>query len=443
LSNVKHVIFYIHAWHHTQNIAPIIHELDRQNVGYNIITFIAKDDNYPRVEQLFPGKKVEVFAESRAFQIGEKLRSTGRLGQAVWLIGALLWLTTYFGLKRPSRLVVSEDVTLWSGLCARAARFWRIKCVHLPAENVHFVEGWLYERAREGQIVREGWLSKLTQRLYPVNVQTYQGKLLYWYSSLRVLASYPLGLLPLTPWVRGANHMDAVAVNSQVQFEENTRYGLDAAQQTVTGFPMHDQLVECLRQRELIKTQILGELGLPTDKKVCLIIGTAPRFVWAEAELPGAYAAHRDLLRALHDRLGEDYAILVKVHPREDRDTFIKRIGDSECASFIKTEFSVYQLLAVSDIVLMFLSSTVIASLALDIPIIAYGIYKLAGMEDFYKQYPSVDLAYSLDEINAVLDKIDDPDYIASVRSRRAADREKYGIFDGKNTERVVELILR
>jgi hypothetical protein len=402
-----------------QNIAPIMQQLERRKVDYNIITFIPKDDNYPRVEQLFPNNTVKVFAESRAFKLGDKLGSTSRVGQALWLIGALVWLTGYFAVKRPSRLVVSEDVTLWSGLCARAARFCRIKCIHLPAENVHFVEGWLYERDREGQIVRDGWLSKLAQRLYPVNVQPYQDKLLYWYSPLRVLASYPLGLLPLTPWVRGANNMDAVAVNSDVQFAENTRYGLDAARQTVTGFPMHDELVECLRQHEMIKAHVLSQLGLPTDKKVCLIVGTAPRFLWKEDELPAAYEAHGDLLRALHDRLGEEYAILVKVHPREDRETFMKRVGDGACASFIKTEFSVYELLAVSDVVLMFLSSTVIASLALDIPIIAYGMNKLPGMADFYKQYPSVDLAYSLDEINGILDKMTDSDYIADVKRRR------------------------
>ena len=75
----KHITFYIHAWHHVQNIAPIMQQLERRKVGYNIITFIPKDDNYPRVEQLFPNNTVKVFAESRAFKLGDKLGSTSRV----------------------------------------------------------------------------------------------------------------------------------------------------------------------------------------------------------------------------------------------------------------------------------------------------------------------------------------------------------------------------
>jgi hypothetical protein len=434
------IFFYIHAWHHAQNIELIVRQLEQRGIRYQILTFIPRDDNFARVQQLFPAESVALLAGSRAFRLGERLNRLGRLGKLIGLLWSFMWVLAYLVRHRPSRLVVSEDVTLWSNLLVRAARIGRIASIHLPAENIHFVEGWLYERQRTGKIVPDhpGWMQRMAHRLYPVNVQHYQGKALYWYSPSRVIASYFLGLLPETPWVRGSNHINRVAVNSRVQLEENVRYGLDAARQTITGFPMHDQLVECLRQREAVKARIL-----PTRRNMCLIVGTAPRYLWTEAELPAAYHAHSELLCALREALGDDYGVVFKVHPREDREAFIQKIGGDEETTFIKTEFSVYELLAASDVILMFPSSTVIAALALDVPVLAYGIHNLPGLADFYNPYSSIDLVYSLDDIRHALQKIADPTVQEDLKRRRTADREQYGMFDGNNTQRVVELILR
>lgn len=449
------IFCYIHAWHHAQNIELIIREVERRGVRYRILTFVPRDDNAPRVAQLFP--RVEVFAESRAFQTGEKLNQFGRPGKVLGLLWLFLWVLIYLAWQRPARLVVSEDVTLWSGVLVRAARLCRITTIHLPAENIHFVDGWLYERHRQGKIVatHPRVLQRLAHWLYPVNIQPHEGKLVYWYAPGRILGSYLLGLLPKTPWVRGSNHIDRVAVNSRVQFDENTRYGLDAARQTITGFPMHDQLAACLRDRTAIKTRILAHLeasspplhcmerGQGGEDKICLIVGTAPRYLWSEADLPAAYAAHSNLLRTLRQTLGDDCHILFKIHPREDREAFIERIGDSHGAFFLKTEFSVYELLAASDVVIMFLSSTVIAAFALDVPVLAYGIHSLPGMHDFYDRYPSIDQVYSLGEIRDLLANMDDPAYLADLQRRRTQDRAHYGMFDGDNTRRLVELILK
>lgn len=240
------VFFYAHGWHHLQNIEPVIRELERRQVGYKALIFAPRDDNYPRVEQLFPREKVEIFAESRAFRIGEKLSSVGKPGKLLGLLWSFLWLAVYLGWRRPACVAVTEDITLWSNLTTRAAKLWGIRCIHMPVENIQFAEQRMGTRLRLGRVLpeRPSWLQKLAHHLYPVNVQQYQGKLLYWYSPYRVLASYPLGLLPGSPWIRGSNTIDRVAVNSRVQLEENARYGLDAGRQTVTGFPMHDQLIE-------------------------------------------------------------------------------------------------------------------------------------------------------------------------------------------------------
>lgn len=440
------IFFYIHAWHHAQNIEPVIRQLESQGVGYRILTFIPRDENSPRVEQLFSQSSIEIFAESRAFRLGERLNALGKPGKLLGLLWSFLWLLFYFARQPPSRLVVTEDLTLWSNLTIRAARVFRIKCVHLPAENIHFVEDRMGTLVRYGKIVPEnpGWAQRLAHRLYPVNVQPYQGHVLYWYGAYRLIASYFMGLLPRTPWVRGSNYIDRVAVNSRVQLEENARYGLDATYQTITGFPMHDQLVSCLRQRETIITRILEQLSLSPDKQICLLIGTAPRYLWTEDELPQAYVAHGEMLRALHETLGDGWQILVKVHPREDQEAFVEKIGAQGTGyiSFLKTEFSVYELMAAADMVIMFKSSTVIAAFALDVPVLAYGIYNLPGMPDFYDRYPSIDQVYSLDEIRAQIGKLHDPAYREDLKHRRAQDRTKYGMFDGKNSQRVIELIL-
>jgi len=205
---------------------------------------------------------------------------------------------------------------------------------------------------------------------------------------------------------------------------------------------MHDQLIDCLRQRDSIKRRVMDQFGLPDDRKVCLVVGTHTTVLWTDEQLPAVFQAHAELFAALAEALGDDYVILFKVHPWQDVEDFMRKVGGGKPAIFLKNEFSVYELLAVSDALLMFKSSTVIASLALDIPVLAYGICNLPGMPEFYNRYTSVEQVYSLGDIRAVLEKLDDPAFREDMKRRRAADREQFGMFDGNNTQRVVELIL-
>jgi hypothetical protein len=438
------VYFYAHGWHHLLNIEPVIRELERRGVGYKAIMFAPKDDNFGRVEQVFPRENIEVLAETGALRSREWLASLGKPGKLLDLIWSFLWLALFIGRGRPTCVAVTEDVTLGSSLITRAAKLWGIRCVHLPVENIQFAAHRMSYQLHTGRILPEhpNWLQKLAHHLYPINVQPYEGKRVYRYSPYRILASYPLGLLPGSPWIRGSNHLDRVAVNSRVQLEENARYGLDAGRQCVTGFPMHDQLIGHIRQREAIKSRMMAQLGLPGDKKVCLVVGTNPPVLWTAEQLPHAYQAHGELIATLDEELGDHYAILFKVHPWQDEAEFIQKLGGGKPAVFVKNEFSVYELLAASDLILMFKSSTVIAALALEAPVLAYGIYNLAGMPEFYNRYTSVDQVYSLDDIRRVLRTVDDPEYREDLKRRREADREQFGMFDGHNTQRMVELIL-
>jgi hypothetical protein len=63
-------------------------------------------------------------------------------------------------------------------------------------------------------------------------------------------------------------------------------------------------------------------------------------------------------------------------------------------------------------------------------------------MPEFYNRYTSVEQVYSLDDIRQTLRKLDDPGFGEDLKRRRAADREQFGMFDGDNTRRVVELIV-
>lgn len=443
------ILFYSEVWHHLQNLEPVIRNLEKKHVGYRILILSQQYDDFEQVKGLFDENCFDYYYENRVYRILRQFAFFNAVHKLVRLPLLWFWLIMCFLRYRPCRLVLSEDRTLVSSIVISAAHRCGVKCILEPKESLFWVESVMDNKANQGHILPDmthrSWIQRIAAKLYPANIKFYKSQWIYSYTPLHVMIAFLLRQLPKSPWLSGGNHIDVIAVNSQAQLEENVRYGLDDTCQVVTGFPMHDRLVSYLNHRENLKQEIADRLGLQVQKRICLILGTIPEHLWKGDDLATVNKMQQHLLAFLHERLSANFEIVFKLHPREHRAEFIEKMALplANPVKFTKHEYSAYELLAVSDLVIMFKSSTVMAALALDVPILACGIHNLPGFSNYYKHFASVEQLTTIESIHTFTYTLHDSNYLNTMRQKRLHDRMRFGMFDGNSTERFVNLLLQ
>jgi CDP-glycerol glycerophosphotransferase (TagB/SpsB family) len=183
--------------------------------------------------------------------------------------------------------------------------------------------------------------------------------------------------------------------------------------------------------------------GFAGTDKIFLIIG---------AHLQGAYVPDtaraiedefRKVLSIVADTIGGNITVIFKIHPNLTMEAQ-RALVDGKALGrihFLKNELTVYELIGAADAVLTFGSSAVSAALATDIPVYAYKPKEYSQAFDLMHQgLDSIEKLYSPGQLESALRIFSEGSGLPDPVLRRA-DRDKTGIFDGKNTERFAQLI--
>ena len=172
------------------------------------------------------------------------------------------------------------------------------------------------------------------------------------------------------------------------------------------------------------------------DKKIIMF---APTFR-GNGRLTGYYPMERFNLKEVSDALGPEYGIIVKMHPFVNNKVEIPK-GYEDRVIDLSENSELNDLLFVTDILITDYSSAVFEASLLDIPMVmyAYDLSEYTATRDFYYEYkPGLPgkLAQTQDE---VIEAIKNNDFETE---RIKPFKEKFfDHFDGKSTERVVEMI--
>lgn len=242
------------------------------------------------------------------------------------------------------------------------------------------------------------------------------------------------------PKVKSRNHRNytkAIVSSKNIKLHYAEAFGISEERVVSTGVPRTDIFFD-----EEYKNKKINELyhKYPTlkGKKVIMF---APTFR-GSGQKSATYDFEVFDLKKLYNTLGNDYIIISKLHP------FIKETMDipDECKDFIvdlSEEREINDLLFVTDILITDYSSVCFEYSLLNKPMIffAYDLEDYIASRDFYYPYESFvpgPIARTTEDIIDIIKKND-----FKVERLDKFRKTFFDHFDGKSTERVVDMLLK
>lgn len=447
------ICLYAHDWNYIDNYSPLIAWLQSHCVAYEIV-FLKKNngvnfDSFLAHYKKKCGEKFivlheKVFAKKCAWPLG----AVPLFGFTLETISAIHHLASFFKGKKYSHLIVSDDRIYESWIVLAATRRNIPKIILYPVEGLQTLEGALLPKLQESEALPQSFIKtiafSLAKILYPSNVIRVQNRDVSFVAPRHVLQLYPLHIFPKNPWIRGANAVDLVAVNSNAQMEENVKLGMNPVKIRVTGFPPHDSLHSLMYERSERKQKLCEILGIDLSKKLFLIVGTSYSDDFHPRKFSALDFEVNQVLARLLQTLPEHFYFIFKPHPRMEPRAqihmFQKEIGKT--ISFVSTDWAIYELISVSDAILNFVSASTDASLATDLPIFSYQLRGRTVFETETERYASVTPVRTLKELEEIALGLKKSAMLnPQMKKSREEDRKKFGMFDGENTERFASLL--
>lgn len=435
--NNKSVVFYFHAPHYLRNFLSVIRNLRVHNRKIYIII----DEKYGFLTK----SEIEDFRlpiDIVFLHYGKhmKFKRIPFCGILLYYFFYKRWCLGIFKKLNVESLVLSDDRGINACILLAATLKLPVKKILLPVESYQSEATRILVRAQQKFFVDQNVKYRLLKRFYPHNFRTVSGKIIYWYSTKNLICLSLIGSLPKNPWLRGFNSVDLVAVSSKAQYQENIAHGMSKSIQSICGFPMHDQIAYVISNNKKTKQSIEKKYILHNDKKILLIVGTTYKQLFGNRDFGPYYKETKSCIETMVQYFSNDFNFIYKLHPRENIKTHESLIGKqlSQFIHVIPGNIKIYPFLGVSDLVFIFLSSTVIGSLALDCPIVCYNLGNLKHFEPFYEPFQSIYKSYNLSDLETCILKIKQKDELTK---KRNIDRQNYGMFSGKSTEMVIDLI--
>ncbi len=424
-------------------------ELARRGVSSDVLILADPTDEY--FKKLQVARSVEpVFGFEQGRMTTGILRVFGTLPLIDILLKAII---TRFIVRQhlrhtgASTLATSDDRALAYPLATlSAARSLLLPIALLPIESFIATHAQTVDKAKviPAMTGPRSIMRTIIKRLYPQGIRyTSDEKEVHFYQPrylVPLLVMWP-SLLPRNPWVRGSHTaLASVFVNSQRQVDENVAGGEDLARMSVTGFPAHDAFIRLYSSRKDEKKLFEKEFKV-SAQKIFLLIGTHFRATYAPSEFPLIHREMHELFALIRDNVPADYTIVIKLHPSvklEEWGDFINELGERP-RIIIHSEWDAYRLAATADMIFMFTSALVITALATDVPVVAYKI-RLASFDELYQPYKSIRLARTIEELSGQLAM---PISLSDKESAlRRDDRKRFGVFDGKCSERIADALV-
>ena len=237
------------------------------------------------------------------------------------------------------------------------------------------------------------------------------------------------GVLTKNPYVMGSGHSDILCIDCQYHKDLYVSRGLDEKKIRVLGGGFFDYIYKSFLKKNIIKENITKKYSLDYGKEIVII--ALPQFA-EHNELP--WKEHWAEIHFLMENLNSlNVNILISLHPKMDRNNY----------TFLENEYKVKILderladvLPIADLFLATYSSTVIWSVLCGINTIIVDFYDFNyTMYDFLDTVIKVEKKENLKNILEI-SLIKDSDF-----SRDWKNLSKDSIFDGKTTQRYIDLI--
>ncbi len=283
-------------------------------------------------------------------------------------------------------LIFAEDsVDYFTPLLIRLGHERGIKSVVFPytfANQYEFLEDAFFNDRR----VNRGLLNYLAGSIFPKWTYVYKGKKLLKSLPSLIFSAELFKISPPNPWVMSSGFSDVVAVESQYMKSYYEKAGIPAAKMVEAGYPSLDFLSLIHRNKATYKEELSKRINLNSAKPI-IVCAVAPT-QWPRPAT--GFDSYSEFLDAFFGFLQpfENFEFVFKFHPRLVEDE-IRPICEKYNIAYVPDDTA--QLIAIADMYIASVSSTLRWALALGLPTINYDVYNYGyGDFDGSKNYTSV-----------------------------------------------------
>jgi len=338
----------------------------------------------------------------------------------------------YFDQLKIKLLVFGEDsVDYYTPQLIRLGHSKNVKSVVFPytfANQFEFLEDAYFNDRR----VNSNFLNRVIGKIFPKWTYLYKGKiLLKSYPSL-ILSTELFKLSPPNPWVMSSGFSDVIAVESPFMKQYYEKAGIPSNKMIETGYPSLDSVHHFYKNKLERKADIATKLKL--DIKKPFILCAVPPSQWPR---PGVgFDNYDQFLKEFFEYLANftDAEIIYKFHPRMDAEE-IAQIGSNYNIRYSLSDTA--ELIAISDMYLASVSSTIRWALALGLSTINYDLYDY-GYGDFDGSR-NVQTVVTFGNFKTAFEK----QYKFLVQQFKNPEFDRfYGNVDGHSGDRIIKLFL-
>jgi hypothetical protein len=278
-------------------------------------------------------------------------------------------------------------------------------------------------------------------RSFPQWVYEYQGRRLVRLPAKRALPMEWLDISSPLPWVMNGSYADAIAVESEFMRNFYKRQGIPAKQLVTTGAVSDDVLYATLQDLEGQRYRLYRQYGMQEDRPMLLC--ALPPFTSAMANLRQEFESYDDMIRFWIDSMKrvEGYNVFISLHPTMDRTQF-KWIEEIGWWGMGLAPPDTAVMIALCDIYVASVSSTIRWAIACGKPVINYDVYRFRFPD--FRPAPGVITVETKEEFLLALRRITtDSNYYDLLREAQLNVSRYWGMIDGRSGKRILELIDR
>ncbi len=268
-------------------------------------------------------------------------------------------------------------------------------------------------------------------------VYEFQAKRLLRIPLLDIISQKKLGIAPPLPWVQESSSADVLVAESKVTSKHSISQGIPRTQIYEIGNINFDILYEAYQRKNKLKKEILQELGYSLTKKKTLTFAIFPNLFYYKGDQM-EFSSYDKALRYILRQLSKisHFNIILSLHPSIRKESLIL----VELEGLRISTRCTAELIAISDIYIASISSTIKWAIALGIPVINYDVYKLR-YNDYISAKGVINIETKKEFKKALRQLTQDDIYYESLKRKQKINSKLWGIIDGEFTNRLVKLI--
>lgn len=285
-------------------------------------------------------------------------------------------------------------------------------------------------------------INRVAARLYPHWLNYYGTKRLLRLPGKNILVLEALGVVPEHPWLPNSSAVDAIAVESHEAARYYDKLHFNTSQVRLTGSTYDDRLIQIRSAREQAKTKLYRRLQLDRDKR--LLVCAWPTDQFGSRFIPLEFSNYLQLCRAWAEELQRvaresDFNVVIRPHPVTDP-AFLGDVLRPYRLHRRVTMISTLELVAVSDLFLACVSSTLRWAIASGIPAVNYDCYDYG-----YRDFDSAGGVFTVkryEDFEAIMEQLT-TDTVTYERAAMAQVQtaQEWGMHDGQSTARILTLL--